>query len=489
MLNDTDDIQGILVELPADAQNLQVEQISNDGNSTDITGQVLEINESDMTGNQTSDEDSPEMSLAEIAHMFNATEVIPLDLAKMDGLKEIKQEDKPTKILFINETNDRKSSDKDKKEKQAKSDKNERANVRGFNNNVEVISSSNTNTNDESIIIENSTEYQIKFTTQAPNATEIDYSTETKFQRNVTISHNSTLHYTNVKSYSDIPENLVEHNVQFKLNWVINNTKVDVTNDPRFNVTFVDTNGNNIADRMEWIVPQLSEQEFEIEADIEIINVQSYPVVGGKWTVNFNTTGIADLTITGIMGTTFGESLPDDLKFLELNNGTHTLAPIINLTANTITYHNYTSNMTGFEASKVLTPGDHHLMFQFGNDVGFAHNFAKVEELQISTGRFQITGGTGTQDITGVGFQPKAYILITTTGNVDDNDGTHSRLSIGMTDGANEFCMSSGGEDNVGSPDVGRHGAGDEVLCSYDLSGSPNASVAAVVMLKLLFVA
>ena len=87
---------------------------------------------------------------------------------------------------------------------------------------------------------------------------------------------------------------------------MVNDTKVDVTNDARFNVHYVDTDGNGINDRMVWTVPQLSEQEFEIEADIQIINVQSYPTVGGNWTVYFNTTGIANLTITAINGTTFG---------------------------------------------------------------------------------------------------------------------------------------------------------------------------------------
>jgi len=97
---------------------------------------------------------------------------------------------------------------------------------------------------------------------------------------------------------------------------MINDTKVDVTNDPRFAVTYVDTDGNRIADKMEWIVPKLSEQEFEIEADIQIINVQSYPTVGGNWTVNFDTTGTANLTITAIGNTTFGNALPDDLQLL-----------------------------------------------------------------------------------------------------------------------------------------------------------------------------
>ena len=68
---------------------------------------------------------------------------------------------------------------------------------------------------------------------------------------------------------------------------------------------------------MEWIVPQLSEQEFEIEGEIIVVNVQSYPVVGGEWKVRFLTTGTEDLTITAIDGTTFGESFPSDLKFLD----------------------------------------------------------------------------------------------------------------------------------------------------------------------------
>jgi len=122
-------------------------------------------------------------------------------------------------------------------------------------------------------------EYKIKFETPAPFTVENNYSTELKFQKNVTVSHNSTLHYTNVKSYTDIPEELVLHNVDFKLHWWINGSKVDVTDDPRFQVEFVDTNGNAIADRIQWIVPQLSEQEFEIEAEIIILNVQSFPVL------------------------------------------------------------------------------------------------------------------------------------------------------------------------------------------------------------------
>jgi hypothetical protein len=231
---------------------------------------------------------------------------------------------------------------------------------------------------------------------------------------------------------------------------MINDTKVDVTSDPRFQVIFVDIDGNNVNDRMVWIVPQLSEQEFDIEADISIINVQSYPIVGGNWTVYFNTTGTADLTIKGIAGTTFGETLPDDLKFLELNNGTHTLSPIINLTANTITYHNYTSNYTGFEASQVLTDGKHHLEFTFGNDVAYAHNLAvhEIPHAFQSVTSQQQTSNTAFVDI------PNAYIKssnftaghkyflyftgITTGSGTGDGD----RFTIRAAHGSNEFAGS-----------------------------------------------
>ncbi len=127
---------------------------------------------------------------------------------------------------------------------------------------------------------------------------------------------------------------------------------------------------------MQWIVPQLSDQEFDIEADLEIINVQSYPAVGGIWKVKFLTNGTADLIITAVNGTTFGTESPDDLDFLQLNNGTHQLNPIFNGT--TITYYNYSSTEEGFEESLVLTPFEHHLMFQFGNQTAFAHNSAFV---------------------------------------------------------------------------------------------------------------
>ena len=232
------------------------------------------------------------------------------------------------------------------------------------------------------VINEPAQEYDVMYQTPAPYVVEEEQYTEDLYQKNVTVAHDSALHYTNVKSYSDIPEDLVARGVEFKLYWIIDGIKTDVTTDPRFAVEFVDTDGNGIADQMQWIVPQLSEQIFVIEAQITIINVQSYPLVGGEWVVRFTTIGTADLIITGVNGTTFGESEPDDLKFLELNDGTQTLE--VEIVGNSIIYRNYFSNAEGFERSLVLTAGEHHLEFRFGNDVQYAHNDARASTTTVS---------------------------------------------------------------------------------------------------------
>ncbi|HLF54483.1 MAG TPA: right-handed parallel beta-helix repeat-containing protein [Candidatus Nanoarchaeia archaeon] len=108
------------------------------------------------------------------------------------------------------------------------------------------------------------------------------------------------------------------------------------------------------------------------EFGITIINVQSYPTLGGNWTVFFNTTGTANLSITGINGTVFGE----DLEFLDLKCGNSTFPHSFD----NITVHaeNYSCDETGSETSKVLTTGKHTLQFTFGDDVDYAFNDVSI---------------------------------------------------------------------------------------------------------------
>ncbi|MEX2193597.1 MAG: LamG domain-containing protein, partial [Nitrosarchaeum sp.] len=228
----------------------------------------------------------------------------------------------------------------------------------------------------------------ITFRTGDATVTEEGSSDSDTFSKTIKVSHESSLHYTDVQTCSDIPEELVESNASFTLNWIVNNELIDVINDPEFNVTFKDRDGNGVDDTMCWTVPKLSEQNFVITADLSIINVHSYPVVGNRWDVGFTTTGTADLLIEGIDGTTFGNSSPDDLKFLELSDGTNKLTPTIQ--GNSILYPNYSSAFTGRFSSEVITTGEHNLKFTFGSDVKFVDSTESItltDSLPISVSK------------------------------------------------------------------------------------------------------
>jgi len=168
MVNDTDDLQNILIELPLDAQNITVTKI--DDNSTEIipynSTEILEL-ELEPVQNEFDIPKPKKMSLNEIAQKHNVTHIVPLDYAKLKDLKEIKQKDKPTVALLINETSNKLNNATSKK-----------------------------------ITAQNQTEieYKLQFETSAPYALEHVYSTHDKFQKNVTVAHNSTLHYTDVRT-------------------------------------------------------------------------------------------------------------------------------------------------------------------------------------------------------------------------------------------------------------------------------------------------
>ena len=105
-------------------------------------------------------------------------------------------------------------------------------------------------------------------------------------------------------------------------------------------------------------------------ADINIINAQSYPAVGGNWTVRFNTTGAANLTITPVNGTEFER----DLKFIELKCGNDIIDA--QYYEEKVFYPDWNCSEEGKEISKVLLPGKHILEFSFGNEKAYAYNTA-----------------------------------------------------------------------------------------------------------------
>lgn len=215
------------------------------------------------------------------------------------------------------------------------------------------------------------------------------------------IKVDSEFHYENVTAFYSMADPR-EPNVQreLRLYKVINGTKTPV------NYIGHDADFNDIVEEIEWVVPHLSEEEYEL--DIIILNVQSYPVVGGNWEVGFNTTGEADLKISAVGGTTYDEVLNgkndtmNDLGMLKLKCGDNEIfntetgiygdnvyfvlddnstikaqdAVGSSLNATSLLVKDYSCEGTGRWDVKVLTAGKHYQSFDFGGLSAFAQNDA-----------------------------------------------------------------------------------------------------------------
>ncbi|RMD45538.1 DUF2341 domain-containing protein, partial [Candidatus Pacearchaeota archaeon] len=95
-------------------------------------------------------------------------------------------------------------------------------------------------------------ELVIEYETEAPHAFEKD------FGRIKQVIVNSSLHYKNVKVYTNISE-ITNRPESIKLFWVQGSGRSLFKN-----VTYLDTNNNGLIDRLEWTAPHLSNQVFEI---------------------------------------------------------------------------------------------------------------------------------------------------------------------------------------------------------------------------------
>ncbi len=278
--------------------------------------------------------------------------------------------------------------------------------------------------------------FTITYETPAPEImNETLNITNIKWKKRMTIT--SEIHYVNITAHTNITEAKQD---RIHLYEFINNTRIEVTDNPVYNVSFEDRNNNSLIDFVTWRVPHLSNETYEVDVDLIVLNVQSYPTVGGNWTVRFNTTGTANLKITAVNGTTYTElpiddnTTSDDLRFLQLkcnntimdntlyiitndtlancSNSTDTL--IYNLTSTNISceyynnsllvnytqllnsnlslqiestfYYNYTcDNMTSYYTVSPITPGVHNQEFNFGGVVRYAHNLAGAPVITLNS--------------------------------------------------------------------------------------------------------
>ncbi len=128
------------------------------------------------------------------------------------------------------------------------------------------------------------------------------------------------------------------------------------------------------SDRGDVIEFTVNEFSAYAGAEIEIINVHSYPSLYGNWTVMFNTTGTANLTITAVNSTIWTNYYEEgyDLKFLEVRCGDNILS--YGWFGDSVFIANHSCNETAYEISKVLTAKVHILRFIFGSQEAYAYN-------------------------------------------------------------------------------------------------------------------
>jgi|GEM_PF-6570704 len=112
---------------------------------------------------------------------------------------------------------------------------------------------------------------------------------------------------------------------------------------------------------------------------IEVLNPQSYPEIGGKWVVHFNTSGKATLKIKPIKGTSWEK----DLEFLGVYYGNRIVKSSVE--NDTIVVKNYQCKENGKEVSKVISKGRHNLEFSFGKAKKQAHNLASYLKMEWGT--------------------------------------------------------------------------------------------------------
>ncbi|MCD6575717.1 MAG: right-handed parallel beta-helix repeat-containing protein, partial [Nanoarchaeota archaeon] len=105
---------------------------------------------------------------------------------------------------------------------------------------------------------------RIEFKTSAPQIDELPVlQTASGWSKFVTVRSDSSLHYKDVFAFTNIDET---NESLLHVYHLLEGSRVEVTTNPDYSVNFVDTNNNKLIDRVEWNVPLLSEQQFEIAA-------------------------------------------------------------------------------------------------------------------------------------------------------------------------------------------------------------------------------
>ncbi len=226
-------------------------------------------------------------------------------------------------------------------------------------------------------------EVEIEYETPAPTADEIRL---TQYSKRIIIS--SETHYTDILSYTSLPAE-VQSKAAIRLYQLAGGNKQEVE------FTAYDTNNNNMIDYIEWVVPSLSSQTYELS--ITVLNPYAYLRDNENWTVEFSTMGQADLIITSTNAKwqEIKKDLPsfDEMKFLEIKCGDASLEnklKIIDGSGAVYNYNslterdsvkpvkflieNYSCDNTSYFKNNMLKAGYAVLKFDFGGQIAYAYD-------------------------------------------------------------------------------------------------------------------
>jgi hypothetical protein len=102
--------------------------------------------------------------------------------------------------------------------------------------------------------------YFVEYETPAPYKIETIRLTG-KWMKMIRVKSDAFEHYNNVIVSSEVSEDINNPRVYY----IENETKIDVTDNITYNVSFADTDGDGKVDAVSWVVPELSEKNFMIE--------------------------------------------------------------------------------------------------------------------------------------------------------------------------------------------------------------------------------
>jgi hypothetical protein len=126
----------------------------------------------------------------------------------------------------------------------------------------------------------------------------------------------------------------------------------------------------------QWLANATYPVTVDPTVEINVLNIQSYPTVGGPWEVRFTTEGTEDLTITGMSHDDISTIFNTDIEFASLTCGSEERLPIFNESNNSYVYENWSCGEIAYFTSTVLLEGKHHLEFDFGGEIANAYNDA-----------------------------------------------------------------------------------------------------------------